>query len=356
MTVQAHEIINAVRKECSEMYQQRIPIATRNNIKNVGDILLHRDNIDFYNEFIHTLLDKVAFSIIHDKIYTNPLAVLKNNTAGMPYGNKVEDVYIEPAKDVNFKKEVDSTIVLKTFHPNVKTAYYGMARKSTYASSFEIFEIQQAFTNGENFLTFFQGVINAMYSGDNIDEFLLMKNCLGAFLDSDVVNVIDCGDVATVDGSKKLLKTIGLYSRSFQYPSKLYSPYNLQLKALNPEMPESDLKDKQITTFCEKKDQILLITAEALNEITYEQLANVFNLKLTDLDAMIIEVDSIPSEKYKIDAVLMDKAVLFNKDYLFQMESEYIKGKMVTQYFLNHWGWCFASIFPNCIAFGKNVG
>lgn len=345
----AQQILNTVRKYSSDDYINRVPIANRDNIKKVGDILLDKNNSDLYNEFITTLLDKIAFTFIHSKIYKNPLACLKNGSTGIPYGNKIEDVFVEPAKDVNFSQEVDSSIVLKTFHPQVEAAYYGLARKSTYAQSFDRQKILQAFSNQSNFMTFFQGIVNSLYSGDNIDEFLLMKNAVGAFIDAEVVDIVDTGDITTYEGSKALIKQIGLFSSNFVYPSKAYSPFNKQLKAKNPEIST----EKLITTFCPTESQVLIITAEALNEITYEVLANIFNLELTEIKAKTIVIDEIPSSKHKINAMLCDKETINCIDHTYLMESEYIKGKMITQYFLNHWQWIWCSVFPNAIAFGS---
>lgn len=348
----ATQIINTIRREAGEDYISRVPVATRNNLKQIGDMITNPENLDLYNAFIKSMINKVAFTFVKSKMFKNPLAVLKHNV-GRPYGNMVEDTFIEPSKDVNFKGEVDSTCILKTYHPKVETAYYGLARKSTYANSFERQEIIQAFTSDTNFMSFFNGIITAMYSGDNIDEFLCMKNCIGGFIDNEVVKVIDTGDIESLEGSKSLIKKIGLFSSNFSFPSTAYSPYNEKYKKLNPSLEGDALRKQLITTFCESKDQVLIITAEALNEITYEVLANIFNLELTEIKALTIVVDEIPSDKYKIYALLCDKETIQGVDHTYCMENHYIPGKMITNYFLNHWGWLWCSIFPNAVAFGR---
>ena len=70
-------ILNTIRDNNSAEYQARIPQATRDNIDTIRYAMIDDDNLMIANEFTSTLLNKLVKSVIHTKLFTNPLKVLK---------------------------------------------------------------------------------------------------------------------------------------------------------------------------------------------------------------------------------------------------------------------------------------
>ena len=68
------KMMNALRGVASEEYQNRVPIATQNNIDAVGNPILEYQSTQ--NEFLNLLVDKIAFSIVQSRIANNPLSIL----------------------------------------------------------------------------------------------------------------------------------------------------------------------------------------------------------------------------------------------------------------------------------------
>ena len=70
------QILNAIRNAASTTYQERIPVATRDNIKDVGNAMMQYEATQ--NEFLHMLVNRIARVIITSKSYSNPLKPFKD--------------------------------------------------------------------------------------------------------------------------------------------------------------------------------------------------------------------------------------------------------------------------------------
>lgn len=333
----ALEILNTIRDNSSEDYIKRIPSATIDNLQQVGKAITKDSNI--MNEFLGALINKVAFSNIRSKMFSNPLARLKS--VGVPYGGVIEEIFINPATDVGYQK--DGTYLLKTTTPDGKTAYYGQNRQSTYPLSITEPQIVKAFTSEQEFMSFYNSIVSALYSGDNIDEFMLSKKMLGLSIDNGGMIVVD----ADLTQPKEVAKAISNLSKSFTFPSTQYCGYNHINKTA------IDAGETACVTFCPTENQCLLIRADAQTEIDYEVLATMFHMEVAKLEAMTILVDEIPSANYDVYAVLCDKEAIQIRDNVFKIETEFIKSNLTWNLWLHHWQFIFLSMFGNATAFGK---
>ena len=55
----AIEVLNTIRANASQAYQDRVPVATRNNIEEVGEAITDLNNAVVYNEFVDTLANMI---------------------------------------------------------------------------------------------------------------------------------------------------------------------------------------------------------------------------------------------------------------------------------------------------------
>ena len=58
------EILNTIRENASEIYQQRVPEATRANIQEVGEAITDPNNAVVANEFMSTLLNMIIKPVL----------------------------------------------------------------------------------------------------------------------------------------------------------------------------------------------------------------------------------------------------------------------------------------------------
>ena len=339
MSVTALEIVQATIKDMNESYIERIPEGTLNNVSQIGDFITSDKNV--MNDFISTLINKVALSRLISKMYHNPLEKLKSQN-GRPFGSTIEEVFVNPSTDMGYQK--DGAYLLKTFTPDTHVAYYGLNRQGFYATSIQKDQVSLAFSSENDFMKFFNGIVTAVYSGDAMDEFNLTKKMLGKNIDEGHIKLIEC-DIAQ---PKELSKAISNIGDLMTFERTDMCPYNLINKA-----DITAKKTTEVMTFTPLENQVLLLRYDVANEINYEVLALMFNMEVAQLKQMIIKVDSCMSNNVDTYAILCDKESIQIIDKVFETETEYNKSNRVWTMFLHHWQWLYLSTLANCVAFGK---
>ena len=73
----AIELLNTIRDNASQAYQDRVPEATRTNIDEVGSAITDLNNAVVYNEFINTLANMIFAPMLIKKSWENPLGKFK---------------------------------------------------------------------------------------------------------------------------------------------------------------------------------------------------------------------------------------------------------------------------------------
>ena len=335
LPVTPQNILNVIRQNSDDYWKNNIPEATKTNFVQVGQAITKDKNL--MNSFISSLINKIAESHIKSKIFNNPLALLKGS--GVPYGATIEEIFINPVVGTQFNN--DPSLLLKQNRPDSKTAYYTMNRQSTFPITVDRAEVRQAFKSETDFMTFYNAKISALYSGDNIQEFHLMKNLFGRTIDAGGMQVIN----ADISEPKELSKSITKMSKNFKYDNTAFCGYNL--------VNTFGESDKKCVTFCEPQDQCLIITSDAITEIGYEVLASMYNKDVAEITAMTIEVDAFPSNGFEIYAVLCDKSAVQVRDVEFCIEEQNIGSALKHNFWLHHFQHMYISMFANCVAFGK---
>jgi hypothetical protein len=339
MALSVTDILKFIRDNSDDMYIGRIDEYNGDNLNQIGDAITADKNI--MNGFMNALINKVAASNIVSKMYTNPLAKLKSGN--VPMGSTIEEIFVNPATDVGFQK--DGSRLLLTTTPDGKTAYFGLNRQSTYPTTISKNELKQAFMSENAFMSLYNKIITTLYSGDQIDEFLLTKAVVSKTIDAGNVNVIE----SDISNPKAIAKAISNMSKAFTFPSTDFAPYN---KVNAGKFTDTD---KECITFCPLENQVLLLRADVETEINFEILANMFNMQLAEIKAMTILVDSFPATNYDIYAVLCDKDAIQIRDNTFETDNLYNGSNMRYNVWLHHWEFIFCSTFGNMIAFGKTI-
>lgn len=331
-------ILGTILDESTDLYKSRVPEYTKNNLKQVGDAITSDKNI--MNEYISSLINKIALSNVKSKMYNNPLARLKQS-ASVPYGRTIEEIYVNPAVDQGF--DTDGTKLLKQTKPDGKTCYYGLNRQSTYAVTITRAQLQQAFSSEQSFMSLYNQILSSMYSGDQIDEFMLTKAVVAKAIDETAVQIVKT-DLAY---PKDMQKAISNMSKQFTFPSTEFAGYNLVNidDIANGETP--------CITFCDPSKQALLIRADAQTEINYEVLATLFHVDIVQLEAMTILVDQFPCDNFDIYAVLCDVDAIQIRDSVFETDDQRLGNALSWNFWLHHWQFLFVSMFGNMVAFGK---
>lgn len=348
MSATAVEILNTIRDNMSEFYQKRIPEATKENLKQIGDWLASNDKL--MNEYINGYINEVGARYILAKIYNNKFAKMKQ--ADVPYGSTINEIYINPAVDVGYSK--DQTILLKTTRPDGKVAYYGRVRTSKYPVTITEQQIMQSFRNEMEYMSWHNATMSSLYSGDNIDEELTIKGLFGSVIEKKGLQVVETPLGGTTLetkalNAKELAKQISIHSKWFSSASTNYAGYNL----VNEDV--LDGTETPAITWVDLADQCLVITAEAETELNFEYLASLYHIEIAQLKAMTVQVDMLPCKTHKVHAVLMDKAVLQVRDALYKIKDFENGATLEYNYWLHHHEFVYLSMFGNMIAFGEKL-
>lgn len=337
MSYNVINILDAVRASASTYYADRVPSATQTSLTTIGEVITAESTLT--NEFLDKLVNRIAYTEVNNKIASNPLAVLKKG--GVPLGSDVQEIITNPAKAKTY--DLNSTDLLTIVSPDVKALYYRLNRKDKYPVTITREMLQTAFVDAGTFSQFLDSIISSLYSGDNLDEFVLMKNLIKTAYTANHMTTINIFDenVATTDTdiAKGLVKTIKTYSKLFKFPSSNYNKYSTVVG--NGETP--------LITWTETKDQVVILNASMAANIDIEILAYAFNMDKTQIQAQTLEIDDFNGEP--ILAVLCDKSFFNVRDNLKEMRSFENGDNLTMKYILHHWQTYGYSLFANAIAF-----
>lgn len=331
-------ILNTIRMNASNYYYERVPALTQENLAEVGTAITSYESTS--NEFIDAIVNKIAFTQVSNRRYKNPLAVLKKGMK--PLGTDIEDIYTNPVTARTFTGSEVGTL-LHTYIPDTKTIYYRTNRKDKYPVSVSELQLQKAFKSFGELEKFINSILVSMYSGDEMDEFLLMKNAI-SLAGIKKLNVQYTGDEET---SKELVKLIKTLSSNFTFPSNEYNTYN-NLNAIDID----EGKITPCTTWTPKENQVIIIRSDVDACTDVEVLAKAFNMDKTDFLKRKFVVDDLGGENL---CLICDEAMFQFYDDLYKVKSFENGDNLTTNYWLHHWQTLGISLYANAIMISKEV-
>ena len=331
-------IMNTIHANNSAMYQERVPLLTRNNIADVGNPILTYEAVA--NEFLSAFVNRIAFESVSNRRFNNPLAVLKKG--GKPFGSDVLNIYTNPISAVTFNGSTTDDM-LKVTKPDTKTMYHRMNRQDKYPVSVTEAQLKTAFTSLHELGKFFESIMTSMYSGDEIDEFLLMRNLVADGVANNKIVTMEVEYDGSETACKDLVKVIKTLSSNFALPSKAYNGYN--------EMNKEKIDGGEITpctTWTPTVNQVFLIRSDVDASTDVEVLAKAFHMDKTDFLKRKFVVDTL-GDADTLCAIL-DEANFEVYDDLYVVRSFSNGSNLVTNYWLHHWQTISYSLFGNGVA------
>ena len=328
-------VLNTILANASEQYQTRVPEATKTNIETVGSAIMNFEATQ--NEFLNALVNKIAMTIVRNKTFRNPLAVLKKGA--MPLGKNIEEIYTNPVTGTIY--DPTGTDLLARNIPDTKVIYHAMNRQGKYKTTISHAQLMQAFKSYQALEQLLNGIVNAIYSGDNLDEFNLMKELLSSAIAGGKLKTIEVSKVTDIDTSKEFVKSIRTVSQDMEFPSSNYNSYYDINK---------DTDAKPVITWTPSANQILIMRNDVSVNVDVELLAQAFNVSYTDLKQRTFIVNSFGSN-VDCGAVLCDEAYIQVYDNLTKMETFHNGEGLYDNYIYHHWQTYSLSLFANAVAF-----
>lgn len=330
------ELLNTIRDNASGDYQERIPEATINNLESIRFAMIDDNNIMIANEFMTAVLNKLVKSVVHTKLFENPLKALKQGTK--PLGDTIEEIYNNFLKGEQF--DPTGANLLNRKLPDTKAVYHRMNYKMQYPITVQREQLAKAFLSYDNLESYITNLINTLYNSAELDEFINIKQLIKSALDKNAMVKVAVPEPNNEANGKEFIKAIKTISDLMVFPSEKYNAY---LQA------QSDDK-VAITTFSRKKEQILIIDVGTNTSVNVDVLASLFNMSVAEFnDTKKIIIDAFPDKNVR--AVLVDEAFFQIYDDLFTISSFYNGKGLYTNYYLNVWQTQAFSILVNAVAF-----
>lgn len=317
-------VLNNIRANASQEYQNRIPEATQQNIISVGNALEAYNLL--YNEFFPALFNKIGKTMIESKLFKNKLARFKSGTIYTQ--QDVEEIFIEMSKAEGAYDPTGPNPLGRRNGPAVKVVYHRQNRQDYYPVTVGDIDVIRVFRSEASLDTFITGLFNSVYSGAEYDEYLAMKNLLATY-----DGYCDYGITAVTDGesAKEFVKTVRKASMDMTFAN-------------------TELNKAGVKTWTPVADQVLFVNKDVLAEVDVEVLAKAFNMGKTDIQVEIIVLDDFGSMANTY-GLLVDKNFFRVWDTLSKMESQRNAQGLFTNYFYHVHQILSLSPFKNAICF-----
>lgn len=328
-------VLNTILSNASADYQARVPEATRTNITEVGAAVMSYSATQ--NEFLNALVNKIAMTIVHNKTFRNPLQVLKKGS--IPLGRNIEEIYTNPVTGTVF--DATGADLLARSIPDTKAIYHTMNRQGKYKTTISKSQIMHAFTSYEALEKLLNSIVNSIYSGDNLDEFLLMKELFASAITGKKLKTVEIAPVTDTASAKEFVKAVRTISQDMQFPGSKYNSYYDINKATDA---------KPVVTWTPAENQVLILRNDVSVNMDVELLAQAFNVSYTDLQQRTLIVDSFGTNT-DCGAVLCDQSFIQVYDNLTQMENFHNGEGLYDNFIYHHWQTYSMSLFANAQAF-----
>lgn len=303
-------VLNNIRANASTEYQERIPEATRTNISTIGNALQEYDPL--FNEFSTALINKIGKTILESKLFKNRLARFKSGT--IVNQQDVEEIFVEMAKAESKFDPAGSNPLGRRDTVQDHVVYHRLNRQDVYAITLGDLDFLRVFRSEATLDNYITAKINAVYSGADKDEWLLMCNLMGTYdgyFDVEVPAIT--GDNAA-ETAKTFLKTL----------RKMVMDVTLD--------SSKEYNKAKVETWSNKEDLVLFVHKDILAEVDVEVLAKAFNMGKTDIE---IEVIPMPHFGPMTDtyALMVDKGWFKVWDTLSKMVSQRNEHGLFTNFF-----------------------
>lgn len=329
------KVFNVVRENSSKVFMETVPSATENNIQTISNILFNDAYQPMLNEFVNNLINRIGLTIIRNKTFNNPLALLRKGS--MPLGTDIQDLYENPAEAEQYElSNTEMAKLLTITDPDTHVAYYRRNRKDLYTKTISRENLQGAFVSWESFENYISAITTSLYSGNYIDEFELTKALVDGAYDNDKVIVEQVTAVTDEASAKAFVKKArALYSK-MKLPSTQYNAYS-----------KFSGSKGTIKTWTDEDRFILIVTADVMSNVDVDVLARAFNIENTKFLGRVIEVDHF--ENSEIQAVLCDEAWFQIYENIMRFDEFYNARVMAWNEYLHVWQTYAICPFANAV-------
>ena len=333
----AIELLNTIRDNASQAYQDRVPEATRSNIEEVGEAITDLNNAVVYNEFINTLANMIYAPMLIKKSWSNPLGKFKKGKK--TFGDTVEEVYNNFIKAQTYD-QTGAGLLTRNL-PDTKVVFHRMNRQDSYVLTDSPEALAKAFKSYEGVSEYLQNLFTAIRNSAELDEYVIMRELLAEAYDSGAMKAVAVADPQKSEANAKaFIKAVKTVSGDMTFPNSNWNGY----------LDVQSTDNKAIITFSNRDEQVLLIDNATDVACDVDVLAYAFGRDLLRFNTEVKQiVDAFPIEG--MIAALVDSNFFQVYDDLFTFR-EFENGLgLYRNHILHVWQTIGYSTLVNSVAF-----
>lgn len=333
----AIEILNTIRDNASQAYQDRVPEATRSNLEEVGEAITDLNNAVVYNEFVNTLANMIYAPMLIKKSWYNPLGKFKKGKK--TFGDTVEEVYNNFIKAQTYDQTGAGLLTRKL--PDTKVVFHRMNRQDSYVLTDSPEALAKAFKSYEGLAEYLENLFTTIRNSAELDEYILMRQLFEEAYNNNAMVVVSVADPqASEANAKAFIKAVKTVSGDMSFANSNNNAY----------LTAQSTDNKPIVTFSRKDEQILIVDNPTDVTCNIDVLASAFNKSVVEFNDTQKEViDAFPVDG--MIAALVDKNFFQVYDDLFTFR-EFENGLgLYRNHILHVWQTIGYSILCNAVAF-----
>ena len=333
----AIEILNTIRDNASQAYQDRVPEATRNNLEEVGEAITDLNNAVVYNEFVDTLANMIYAPMLIKKSWNNPLGKFKKGKK--TFGDTVEEVYNNFIKAQTFDQT--GAGLLSRNLPDTKVVFHRMNRQDSYVLTDSPESLAKAFKSYEGLAEYLENLFTTIRNSAELDEYILMRELFAEAYENNALKIVAVADPQVSEANAKaFIKAVKTVSGDMVFANSNNNAY----------LTAQSTDNKPIVTFSRKDEQILIVDNPTDVTCNIDVLASAFNKSVVEFNDTQKEViDAFPVDG--MIAALVDKNFFQVYDDLFTFR-EFENGLgLYRNHILHVWQTLGFSILCNAVAF-----
>lgn len=340
MAMKNSTILDKVWLAGTNDYQQNVPLASQQGIAATVSFLMDPAHMNWRNQFLDILVNRVGFEYVHNRRFNNPLRLFKKPK--LNYGNIVEE--IAPAWVRAHSYEDDAETLLKMHRPQLGVAYHSQNRRDMYPISINEPELRSAFEGDYGLNKLIASLMQTPYNSDEYDEMNIMLNLIALYETTYGFYKVQLNAAPTDEASgKAFLAQARAMAGKLTIPSAAY----------NADLSEYGIP--AIPTFVSDADELILITDfETQASLDVNTLAGVFNIDFAEVKYRVKQVPEIPVPGAV--AILTTTDFFQQYDTVYQNTSFWNAETLTTNYYLHHWGVYSVSPFVPAVMFTTSQG
>lgn len=334
MALKNSVIAEKIWLEAGNDFQQRIPNPTINSLEATWRALFKPGNNAYLNQFMDILVNRVAYTYMHNMEWESPLAIFKRQK--LNYGTTVQEIALNWVKAHAYKDDVES--LLRLHRPEGDVAYHTQNRQDKYPISVVLPELRNAFLDDYGLNRLVAGIMQAPVNSDNYDEYRIALQLLATYEKAYGFYKYNLSAVPTDEATgKEFLTAVRTLVGMLAFPSARYN-------AASTSVP----------VFAKPSELVLLVTPAVAASLSVEVLSSIFHVELAEVNVRQIIVDEFPIPDAV--ALLTTEDFFIMQDTLYETTSFWNAETLATNYYLHHWEIVSASPFVPAILFTVGAG